>query len=91
WTFSTIPWPVTYPVSSPHGLEALAVRRFLLATVHSQGKNKKDRVRAAMLRWHPDKFCPKWLGKVKEGDQEAVREGVNAVARILQDLQTECT
>jgi hypothetical protein len=90
WTFSTIPWPVTYPISTAAAIEPLAVRRFLLATVHSEGKSKKERVRAAMLRWHPDKFCPKWLGKVRDGDQQAVREGVNAVARILQDLQAEC-
>ena len=36
-----------------------------------------------MLRWHPDKFEGKVLGKVVEGDREAVREAAGRVARIL--------
>jgi hypothetical protein len=39
-----------------------------------------------MLRWHPDKFEGTVLGKVTEGEREAVREAAGRIARILTEL-----
>lgn len=53
---------------------------------NDQAKNAKDEakarralLRAALLRWHPDKFLSKFLGWVDESDKAAVKEGVGKV------------
>jgi len=53
-------------------------------------KDRKDKIRETMLRFHPDKFEGRLLGRVKGGDEkEKVREGVGMVVRALNRMMAE--
>ena len=84
--FRSIPWPVMTPISSPDMLLPIHIAAFILHPLHSQGKSRKDRLREALLRWHPDRFEAKWLNKVVEEERASVQEGVGCVVRALNDL-----
>lgn len=71
-----------------------AVATFLLP-VHDQGgveeverrtKERRERLREAILRFHPDKFEGRFMRRVKETDQERVREAIGQVSRVLNSL-----
>jgi len=49
-------------------------------------KSRKALMRAAILRWHPDKFLGKFLGWVAEDERAAVKEGVGKVIRCLNEI-----
>ncbi|CCM04737.1 uncharacterized protein FIBRA_06925 [Fibroporia radiculosa] len=87
-SFADIPWPV---IHSPHSMDELhsgAVEEFLLAPLRVRGNTitKRERIRASILRWHPDKLSV-LLQRVVQEDADVVREGVNAVFRYLKALQ----
>jgi hypothetical protein len=84
-TFRTIPWPLVSRPTSAKDIMPAEITAFLLSPLHSQSQTRKDRIRSALLRWHPDRFR-KYLLKVVEEDREAVEEGAGIVARILNDL-----
>jgi hypothetical protein len=52
---------------------------------------RKSRLRETLLRFHPDKFEGRVMGRVVPGgeDQEKVREGVGRVVRALNELMVE--
>ncbi|KAI0305579.1 hypothetical protein B0F90DRAFT_1613513, partial [Multifurca ochricompacta] len=86
-TFERIPWPVagtpldrTLDVLRPE-----AIREFLLSPTHSPDVPPKDRIRAALRRWHPDKFA-RVLTQVMESDRDAVTEGMGIVVRCLNGM-----
>jgi hypothetical protein len=85
--FGDIPWPIfsTGPFS-PTNLTAKTVGAFLLSPFHSLDKTPKDRLRAALMQWHPDKFEAKWLHMINDAERPLVTEGVGAVARAINDL-----
>ena len=62
-----------------------AIREFLLSPAHSPEVSSKDRIRAALRRWHPDKFA-RVLGLVVESDRDAVAAGVGIVVRCLNEM-----
>ena len=62
-----------------------AIREFLLSPAHSPEVSSKDRIRAALRRWHPDKFA-RVLGLVVESDRDAVADGVGIVVRCLNEM-----
>ncbi|KAF9812704.1 hypothetical protein IEO21_06051 [Rhodonia placenta] len=77
-TFESIPWPM---VSQPHKVEDITPARvamFLLSPMHSEGQSKKERVRAALRRWHPDRFG-RTLGRVNDQDRVAVEQGAGII------------
>jgi len=41
-----------------------------------------------MLRFHPDRFEGRWIGRVREADRPAVKEGVGRVVRVLNEAST---
>lgn len=94
-TFERIPWPVVADAplldsgTSRKRPEALlrheAIREFLLSLAHSPDVSPKDRIRAALRRWHPDKFA-RVLSQVIESDRDAVAEGMGIVVRCLNDM-----
>jgi len=93
-TFERIPWPVAKeentarPDEAVQALDALrpeAIREFLLSSAHSPDVSPKDRIRAALRRWHPDKFA-RVLSLVIESDRDAVAEGMGIVVRCLNDM-----
>jgi len=62
-----------------------AIVLFLFSPFHSEGQSRKERIRSAQLRWHPDRFR-RLMDKVTEKDKSEVEEGVGIVARCLNDL-----
>ena len=86
-TFADFPWPVLDFVAHPDDITYLRVKEFVfhLSRSSQEGKNRKDRVRAEMLKWHPDKFNTK-LPKVTECERGAVREAAGRVARFLNQM-----
>jgi hypothetical protein len=62
-----------------------AIREFLLSPAHSSEVSSKDRIRAALRRWHPDKFA-RLLGLVVESDKEDVADGAGIVVRCLNEM-----
>lgn len=83
--FHSIPWPVFV---QPHSLEDITPARvasFVLSPSHSEGQPRKDRVKAALRRWHPDRFG-RWQAMVEECDRENVEEGAGIVVRCLSNL-----
>lgn len=49
-------------------------------------KERRNKLRETMLRFHPDKFEGRILRRVRERDQERVREAVGKVTRAVGEL-----
>jgi len=101
--FIDIPWPTLepLPMSSPSSssgaailphqvaaiLNKLSISKFVLSPYHSEGKSDRVRIRAALLRFHPDKIN-RWLSLVQEMDRSAVVMGVEMVSRTLNEMMS---
>jgi hypothetical protein len=83
--FKSIPWPTTAPPRSVADITPAAIAKFIFSPVHSEGMGRKERIKCALRRWHPDRFG-RVLGRVDGKDKEAVERGVGIVARCLNDL-----
>jgi hypothetical protein len=83
--FKSIPWPTTVPPKSVADITPAAIAKFIFSPAHSEGIGRKERIKCALRRWHPDRFG-RVLGRVDEKDKEAVERGVGIVARCLNDL-----
>ncbi|KAL1407005.1 hypothetical protein Q8F55_006418 [Vanrija albida] len=100
--FDDIPWPVyrARPEGDYElllGLDDLTienVRSFLFALADDEAKDgKATEARRKVLRdairlFHPDRFYGRALPRVRENDRERVREGVEKVSRLINDLLT---
>lgn len=49
-------------------------------------KERRDKLRETMLRFHPDKFEGRILRHVRQSDQEHVREAVGRITRAVTEL-----
>ncbi|EUC61026.1 hypothetical protein RSOL_380550 [Rhizoctonia solani AG-3 Rhs1AP] len=86
-TFQTIPWPVFSQPSSISQLNSRTIGAFLLSSLHDGGgSTRRDRIRNAMRLWHPDKWVGRYMNRVDPRHAQAVKDGVNAVARALTEL-----
>lgn len=86
-SFEILPWPVLgLPAYDPSDITLARVEEFVFHPLRSglEMKSRRDRVRAEILRWHPDKFNAKVLGKVIRPD--FVSEGAGVVARFLNEI-----
>ncbi|KAH9036127.1 hypothetical protein EDB85DRAFT_1941291 [Lactarius pseudohatsudake] len=84
--FGDVPWPVRGKAQ----LTAEAISAFLFPSgpdVES-GRTRKEVLREAMLRFHPDKFEGRVIPRIRSEDRDPVREGANAVARAVMGLIT---
>jgi hypothetical protein len=90
--FLDIPWPMQVAPSSVDEINSQAITTFLLdpLRVRTNTTTQRDRVRASLLRWHPDKMSS-IMGRVVEEDVQVVRDGVNAVFVILKQIQDNGT
>jgi len=95
--FCDVPWPVRKPLMERDvdGLTTRAIGEFLFESLDvgvdgdDRGKTaRKERIRAALVRWHPDKIAP-LLSRIVPEDMEMVREGVYRVFYALRTLQDE--
>jgi hypothetical protein len=89
-SFSAIPWPTVIPPRSAEDITPPKIATFLFSSSHSTTQSRRDRIRNAQLRWHPDRFR-RILSKVVEADRTKVDEAAGLVARCLNDLMARET
>ncbi|KAF7315610.1 hypothetical protein MIND_00076400 [Mycena indigotica] len=87
--FAEIPWPLPlgHTLKTTDDIIGKDVEAFLLSPLHSVGQSRKERVRQALLRWHPDR-CRGWLAKVKERDRAKVETAAGVVARQVNEIKS---
>lgn len=85
-SFRAIPWPLMKTPKSTDDLTTNAIGALVLSPHHSPEKSPRDRLKAELLRWHPDRFESKWLPKADVGEKEAIRRGAGQVVRCLNEL-----
>ncbi|CAE7207521.1 unnamed protein product [Rhizoctonia solani] len=86
-TFQTIPWPVFSQPSSISHLNSRTIGAFVLSSLHDGGgSTRRERIRNAMRLWHPDKWMGRYMTRVDPRHAQAVKDGVNSVARALTEL-----
>ena len=84
-TFKSIPWPLLSPPGKVEDITPARIAMFLLSPNHSGEVSRKDRIKNALRRWHPDRFG-RILTRVVEIDKKDVEEGVGIIARCLNSL-----
>lgn len=82
-----VPWPVQGKMEFSR-LTAEAISAFLFPSGSDVGKGRvrKEVLREVMLRFHPDKFEGRVMPRIRPEDRDSVREGANAVARAVMQL-----
>jgi len=83
--FRDIPWPVLAEPARAAEVTPDHVAEFLMHPAHSLNHSRRDRIRAALLRWHPDRFR-RILNRVVESERSEVDECVGLIARCLNGL-----
>ncbi|KAF9222549.1 hypothetical protein BS17DRAFT_783022 [Gyrodon lividus] len=83
--FHNIPWPLLAPAARVTDITAENITSFLMHPVHSCKCSRRERIRGALLRWHPDRFS-RMLHRVVDSERSAVEEGVGVVTRCLNEL-----
>ncbi|KAG8747756.1 hypothetical protein FRC10_011885 [Ceratobasidium sp. 414] len=89
-TARNLPCPLTIQSNVTPGMSMItraSIEAFLMDPAHSEGKSRKERVRAALLMWHPDK-SEKWIYKFREDRRPLIREVVGVIARHLTEIMT---
>ncbi|KAH9896962.1 hypothetical protein C8Q73DRAFT_435743 [Cubamyces lactineus] len=83
-TFADIPWPSPDSPSSVDDIRPESIIQFFLDSLRVPGNtsSESDRLRSALLRWHPDKMSAV-LSRTVDLELDSVREGVNIVFRAL--------
>ena len=100
--FGDIPWPIMPGMISPTnaGRDSTALEHFTVDAVRTflfpvdgrdgdGAKDRKEKLRETMLRFHPDKFEGRLMKRVHPDHQEGVKEAVGAVVRALNTLMSE--
>ncbi|EJF57254.1 hypothetical protein DICSQDRAFT_183303 [Dichomitus squalens LYAD-421 SS1] len=99
------PWPIylAYPAGKNQPPSALRIDDFTTEAISSfllphheedynseaSKKGRRERLREAMLRFHPDKFEGRVMARVRSDEREIVREAVGVVARTLNTLMAQ--
>ncbi|KAF9226418.1 hypothetical protein BS17DRAFT_548692 [Gyrodon lividus] len=88
---SELPWPVLGGISSPEQVTYQTVLSFIFYPYRPfvEGKSARDKVKAEVLRFHPDKFNTRVVPKVQPCQQAVAQEIAGAVTRILTRIMTE--
>lgn len=85
-TFAELPWP-TYPSPAhPDALTKESVSSFLLSPDHSPEKSRKQRIREALLAYHPDRYFGRYMVAIRPSHQTAVRDAVVKITTMLNSL-----
>lgn len=84
-SFKSIPWPLFSPPGKPEDITPARLAMFFLSPNHSDGQTRKEKIKHALRRWHPDRFG-RILTRVAEEDKKDVEEGAGIVVRCLNNL-----
>lgn len=83
--FAGVPWPLERAPARAEDVTPEKVSAFLLSEAHSRDVPRKERIRRAQLRWHPDRF-QRLVPHIVSADRQEVQEAAGTVARCLNDL-----
>lgn len=98
--FNDIPWPIftaqrKRDTISLDDITVEAISVFILPNAsrtkgptseEAEKKDRKEKLRETMLRFHPDKFEGRVMRRVSDKDKDKVKEAVGQVARALNTL-----
>ena len=92
--FQQVPWPILTDLLHPDQLDVADIRNFItheayLCLPGMEGKPLRERIKAEMLRWHPDKFEARVLPKVEPTHRQAVKATADKVVRMLTHLMRD--
>ncbi|KAG8745937.1 hypothetical protein FRC11_012915 [Ceratobasidium sp. 423] len=85
-SFADVAWPTLHPIRGTYDISKDGVEHIALSELLYPGKDRRRRLVAFLLEWHPDKFVGRWMQHVRECDRAAVKEGVTIIAGIANDL-----
>lgn len=85
-TFTELPWPTYPPPTNIDELTKDGVSSFLLATDHSADKTRKQRIREALLAYHPDRYVGRYMPAIDPTHRALVQEAVVKVTIVLNAL-----
>jgi hypothetical protein len=85
-TFVELPWPTYPPPTRPDALTKEAVSSFLLSPNHSPEKSRKQRIRDALLAYHPDRYFGRYMMAIEPSHRTAVRDAVVKITTMLNAL-----
>ncbi|KAG9316371.1 hypothetical protein JVU11DRAFT_2404 [Chiua virens] len=83
--FRDIPWPLLVAPACAMDVTPENMTHFLMHPAHSSNHSRRERIRTALLRWHPDRFR-RILNRVVDSDTSEVEEAVGVITRCLNDL-----
>lgn len=87
--FDSLPWPIYPPPKDLESVTKEAVSSFLLSSSHSIDKSRKQRIREALLSYHPDRYIGRYLVAIEPSDHGLVQETVVRVTTILNALMED--
>ncbi|KAH7105299.1 hypothetical protein BKA62DRAFT_613532 [Auriculariales sp. MPI-PUGE-AT-0066] len=93
-SWAHIPWPSYEPPTGADAITLDSVRGFILSETASDitSKDHRQRLKEALLLWHPDRFEGRWLGRIEDAaERDRVRDAVGVIARLLNQLMEEFT
>ncbi|PCH45091.1 hypothetical protein WOLCODRAFT_77617 [Wolfiporia cocos MD-104 SS10] len=87
-TWSQIPWPTLRVPRIIEDLSTSAIDAYVQSPHYPDdgSKSARDRIKAQIRKWHPDRFDNLILRKVIEEDRERVQEAAGTVVRDLNEL-----
>ena len=85
-TFAELPWPTYPPPTHPDALTKESLSSFLLSTDHSPEKSRKQRIREALLAYHPDRYVGRYMSAIEPSHRTSVRDAVVKITTILNAL-----
>lgn len=90
-TFGELPWPILGVVNSPADISCEGLRQFIFHPLRktADGTTRRGKVKAELLKWHPDKFNAKVVSKLKDGERDLAMEAAGLVARFLNQVMAE--
>lgn len=86
--FVDIPWPVQGSIRTPEELTSENIVPFVLSVSHPANKTERDRIRAGLRTWHPDKFEGRYMAMIEEDQKDLVRQGIMKVTMHLTEALT---
>ncbi|KAG2359549.1 hypothetical protein BDR07DRAFT_1292029 [Suillus spraguei] len=87
-----MPWPTFQQgCASPNDISRGNMEEFIFHLLRPgmETKSQMDRLKAEILRFHPNKFNSHIVRKLRECDREKAIEIAEALARVLTDMMVE--
>jgi len=85
-TFADFPWPIAAAQDRAEvAIDDLTVEA-VSAFLFPENVERKERLREAFLRFHPDKFEGRFMHRIQPSEVDKVRAGIGQVSRVLKTI-----